>query len=772
MKRLFFLTFLIINILPILAQHIDITGEVTDHNQEVLTGASISIYKQDSILLGGVISDDKGKFKLKDIPVGSYKIVVSYVGCTAEKILLPHLQRDINLGKISLLADTELEEVVVTGSSKRYEVSRQILIPAQSLVEISNNAWTLMKNMQLSRININPVTNEITTDNGEKVLLQINGAPVERAEIMNLKSKDIIRVEYSDQPSVRYQAGAVINYVVRKREKGGYIMANANQNIDKYGIGQYTLSGSYNWKKSQLGVVLDYNRSYVKWTRENRYAYKLQNEEITRVESGIPTLYNDQTLKASVKYTLSDSDRYLFSATLRNSLNDVPNQFSDRQGYAITSNLDEKIFFQDFSTWKENTPSMDLYYQYKLKNKQLLIFNVVGTFIKSQNTHSYKEYQNEAAISETVSHINGKKKSLIAEAVYEKEWEKKGCLSAGIRYNQSLTENHYTQDIFSDINLNYSETYLFADYTYTYKGFSLNTGISGKHTYYKQREISYKQFNPQPRILAQYSFRNGMSLRYRFNMDVSSPSLSDLNDVEQTMDSWQIKRGNPFLKNSMGYSQSLMYSYHNKYVGLELIGAYTYADNPVYETIFVEGDKIVNTIENQKDWQRLKVQATLKIHPFGQYLYLQVRPRFSRYVMHGNTYTHTYNNWALYATMVANYKRWFLNAQMETRHNTLAGETITYGQHFHLIGVGYNADKWNLSTGLMLPFSKNYSQATRNLSKIASHYSYVHTADFQALIYVAGSINLDFGKKKNTQQQRMNNQDSGSGILHSGKVCM
>lgn len=131
----------------------------------------------------------------------------------------------------------------------------------------------------------------------------------------------------------------------------------------------------------------------------------------------------------------------------------------------------------------------------------------------------------------------------------------KGCLSAGIRYNQSLTENHYTQDIFSDINLNYSETYLFADYTYTYKGFSLNTGISGKHTYYKQREISYKQFNPQPRILAQYSFRNGMSLRYRFNMDVSSPSLSDLNDVEQTMDSWQIKRGNPFLKTVWGIAR-------------------------------------------------------------------------------------------------------------------------------------------------------------------------------------------------------------------------
>ena len=772
MKSLFILIFSFVSIMPSLAQHIDITGKVTDHTQDILIGASISIYKQDSILLGGVISDNKGEFKLKDIPVGSYNIVVSYVGCTAQNIQLPNLQDDINLGDISLFSDTELKEVVVTGSSKRYGVNRQILIPVQSLVDISNNAWTLMKNMQLSHININPVTNEITTDNGEKVLLQINGVPAERAEIMNLKSKDIVRVEYSDQPGVRYQAGAVINYVVRKRENGGYIMANANQNIDKYGIGQYTLSGGYNWKKSQLGVVLDYNRSYVKWTRENSYAYRLQNEEIKRMESGMPTLYNDQTLNASVKYTLSDSENYLFSATLRNNLNDVPNQFSDRQGYAITSNSNEKTFFQDFSAWKANAPSLDLYYQHKLKNKQLLIFNVVGTFIKSQNTHNYKEHRNETDNLEIASHIDGKKKSLIAEAVYEKEWEDKGRLSTGIRYNQSLTENNYTHDIFSDINLDYKETYLFADYVYNYKGFSLNTGISGKYTYYKQKEISYKRFNPQPRILAQYSFRNGMALRYRFNMDVSSPSLSDLNNVEQSMDSWQIRQGNPFLKNSIGYSQSLMYSYNNKYVGLELIGAYTYANNPVYETIFVEGDKIVNTIENQKDWQRLQVQATLNIHPFGQYLYLQVRPRFSRYMMHGNTYTHTYNNWALYATMVANYKRWFLNAQMETRHNTLAGETITYGQQFHLIGIGYNADKWSLSTGVMLPFSKNYSQSTRNLSEAASHYSNVHTSDFQALVYVAGSINLDFGKKKKAHYQRMNNQDYDSGVLHSGKVSM
>ena len=352
----------------------------------------------------------------------------------------------------------------------------------------------------------------------------------------------------------------------------------------------------------------------------------------------------------------------MFSATLRNRFNTVPNQFSDRQGVAITSGSDEPTFFQDFSTWKENAPSLDLYYQRNLRNDQLLLWNVVGTYIDSKSTHHYEERAVGQHISDIHSLIDGQKYSVITEAVYEKDWKEKGRLNVGVRHNQSRTENCYAGDIESDVHLNYSESYLFADYTYHWKGLSLNAGISGKYTRYSQHDQTYRCFNPQPRVLVQYSFKNNMSLRYRFNMEVTSPGLADLNEVEQDMDRWQIKRGNPFLKNSQGYSQSLMYAYDNKYFGVELIGAYTYADNPVYETVSVAHDKIIHTVENQQGWQRVQVQTTFNIHPFGQYLSLQLRPRFSRYIMHGNTYTHTYNNVALYATLVASYKRWFLNA--------------------------------------------------------------------------------------------------------------
>lgn len=754
------------------SQNIEIKGKVLDSEKQVLEGASIALYRQDSILVSGSVTDAKGTFRLKNITPDTYKIVVSFVGFISENIKLSGLKQNIDLGNLFLQSDMELKEIVITASNQRYEVNRQIIIPTKSIMEISNNGWNLMRNTQLSRIKINPINNQITTDNGENVILQINGLQVEKEDIMALNSKNIIRIEYLDQPGVRYQAGAVINYIVKQREQGGYLMASGNQTISKNGTNQYTFAGNYNWDKSQLGVILDYNQTHLKWTRENEFNYILPNEEITRIESGEPTLYNDKILKVTIKYALSEPEKYFFSATLRNNFNDVPNQFSNRQGYATTSNSDKKTFFRDFSTWKENAPSWDLYYQRNLKNRQLLIFNIVGTYIDSKSEHNYYESINNASISDINSIINGEKYSIIAEGIYEKDFQQNGKLSVGIRHNQSRTENKYTGTTLSNVYLNYSESYLFADYTYSKKRFSLNAGLSGKYTYYKQSGEDYKKFNPQPRLLLHYTLMKNMVLRYRLNIASSSPSLSDLNDVEQEMDIWQIRRGNPLLENSINYSQSLMYAYKNKYVGIELAGSYSYLNNPTCETIFTENDRIINTIENHKNWQQIQVQSTFNIHPFGQYISLQIRPRFSRFIMNGNNYIHTYNNLSLYATLVASYKHWFLNAQMETRYNTLMGETINYGQNFHMVGAGYNADKWNISAGLYLPFSKNYSQATRNLSNVASSYSNVHTRDFQALVYIAASINLNFGKVKQSKRQRINNQDTGSGILQSGKISM
>lgn len=62
------------------AQHIGIKGKIVDSNRQALEGATVAVYRQDSVLVNGTISDAEGVFELKNLPAGNYRITVSYVG--------------------------------------------------------------------------------------------------------------------------------------------------------------------------------------------------------------------------------------------------------------------------------------------------------------------------------------------------------------------------------------------------------------------------------------------------------------------------------------------------------------------------------------------------------------------------------------------------------------------------------------------------------------------------------------------------------------------
>lgn len=51
--------------------------------------------------------------------------------------------------------------------------------------------------------------------------------------------------------------------------------------------------------------------------------------------------------------------------------------------------LDDKVDMIDRTKESWSRPSLDLYYQQGLKNKQLLVFNVVGTYNKEKSRRLY-----------------------------------------------------------------------------------------------------------------------------------------------------------------------------------------------------------------------------------------------------------------------------------------------------------------------------------------------------------------------------------------------
>ncbi|MGG6497740.1 UNVERIFIED_CONTAM: TonB-dependent receptor, partial [Bacteroidetes bacterium 56_B9] len=81
-------------------------------------------------------------------------------------------------------------------------------------------------------------------------------------------------------------------------------------------------------------------------------------------------------------------------------------------------------------------------------------------------------------------------------------------------------------------------------------------------------------------------------LRWKGNIYNASPSLGDLSDVEQAVDSFQIRRGNPHLKSYMCYHTELTYEWKKGIFYTNLWGAYDYRPNAIMDEKIQEGNKI------------------------------------------------------------------------------------------------------------------------------------------------------------------------------------
>ncbi|MEM1135069.1 MAG: TonB-dependent receptor [Bacteroidota bacterium] len=126
--------FLLIGYQIVQAQQVSISGKVIDSNDEPLTGATIQIDKYDI----GTVTDVKGFYKLKNVPIGNYVLVVSSVGYTKQlRTVVIEGKSAITLDFVLKESVSELGEVVVRGKSQAQEIAEQSIqissIDARSL---------------------------------------------------------------------------------------------------------------------------------------------------------------------------------------------------------------------------------------------------------------------------------------------------------------------------------------------------------------------------------------------------------------------------------------------------------------------------------------------------------------------------------------------------------------------------------------------------------------------------------------------------------------
>lgn len=775
MKRILFAIMLLgCMIQGVFAQNLEIKGMVRNGRDKApLEFANVVLQTADSVFITGKTTDGKGRFMLDKVKAGDYLLAVSSLGYETQYIALDGFNKSIDLKEILMEdAPVSLDGVTVSASNTSSRSDRKLIFPSDRQVKASTNGMDLLQQLMLPKITVNPMSNEIKVPGNGEVQLRINGVKVELDEIKALLPADIIRIEFHDNPGLRYRnAEVVLDYIVRRPETGGNFSVDMSQGVNAL-WGEHRVSGKINHKKSEFGASYRIGpRDFYGMSRDNEEIFHLADGTVLhRKETGDPSHASMFMHNVNLNYSVQDAEKYLFNATFRYWNNHQPHW--DYRG--ILSNLDnpaDYVDMVDLNSSDNQVPALDLYYQRNLKNDQTLVFNVVGTYNRTSSHRFYQESRGEELLTDINNRVSGKKYSLIGEAIYEKKLANGNSLSGGVWHTQSFSDNEYRNGHDYDTHMDQSASSIYGEFKGKVRKLDYMLGVELARLYYKQEgtDDSDQFYTFNPRFTLQYALPGQSFIRLKGYVGNLFPSLGNLNAVEQVIDSLQLQRGNPRLESYMSYLLDLNYEYQKGIFYALVNGTYEYVPNAIMDEKYQEGNKIIQTWNNQKNWQRVVGFAMFRVGSIKDILQFSFTGGVNHYISNGNTYSHRYTNW--YCNMQASFtwKKFMLMYQMNTNWNRFWGETLEGGENIQMFMAKYNFKNLSLGIGAFNPFSDNWKVQSENWNQYASSKKTSYIKESSRLFVVSVSYNFSFGRTYKAGQKRLNNSDSDSGVMSTGK---
>lgn len=419
MKRIFTLLFSFLAMTSFAQNEMkELKARLVDEEKNPVQFANISLKMADNdSIIAGTSSDENGNFIL-NVEDGKYILMTSAVGYERLSIYC----RPADLGELKMPLTSEmLDAVTIEGSRIEETPQHYVILPDPMEVESSGRGLNFLNMQQLPGLDVNVAKETITIDGGTPVY-QINGKEVSYQRFINVSSDKIKRIEYSNNPGVRYMdrgASGVINIVLKEVEDGGSIVANGKTAFTT-GFADGYVMGTYNRGKSE--IMLQYNishRNYDDVPYEMTDKYINENRMVERKQSmNFPFYYTTHNIMADYTYRANDST--FMTISLRDYINN--NNWNGNGMMIETDNgITDTMNMNEVRKWKGNMPSLDLYFSRQMKNYQKIELNVVGQY----STSSYENnltYKTDTLVEEYPTYTENYGYAVSGEAMYTKSF--------------------------------------------------------------------------------------------------------------------------------------------------------------------------------------------------------------------------------------------------------------------------------------------------------------------------------------------------------------
>ena len=653
-----------------------------------------------------------------------------------------------------------LDEVTVKAAKVVNKADGMIIYPTDAQKQSSNNGYSILEKLTLANLRIDNISHSITAiDNRGEVQIRINGIVVGKPEMLALNPKDISKIDFVNNPGVRYGDGiAYVIDIVTRRKGSGYTIGTDFTSAFTTLQGDGMVYGKWNKGKSELSLSYDVSGYKTKGEKSNQLAeYTLKDGSVYTIErNDVESLRKSISHDVKLTYNWADSTATVFQTSLSGDFNNAPDNYNIKdivdgiRQYRATSRAKDKSY----------SPVLDIYFFRQLSPRQSLTANAVGTYISTQTSSYYDEG------TPYKYNVDGKTVSLLTEVIYENRL-KPFTLSTGLNYSYKHIKNDYSGDASSLTKTNNNRLYAFAEIKGMLQPFSYTLGIGASLIHYTQNGHRYDFWTFHPKASLTYQINNSLQLSYTYQMQNKVSRIAMTSDAMVRINSMEWTVGNPDLKPSHDIEHRLRVSYNNSRLQTFVEGYYKQCLKPNmahYER--TDGNQFIYTQINQKEIDVLDVYAYASYWLLPEKLQIAANGGIYRCFNFGYDYTHCYTSWFYASSITAYLGHFTLQGYVDNGNRFLEGESKGYNGAYSVLKAAYTWRDWQFSLSWANPFSNNYKSYENEL---LNSNLYKHTVGYSKangnLISLNISWRLSRGSKHKSAEKRINLRDTDNGII-------
>lgn len=596
MKRiLLIISILLFNVSLFFAQSL-VTGQIRDMQGNALQSCTVLFLHTDSIF-GGTITDSKGRFELKNLIPGNYVYKVSMIGFKTIKRVLQIDKGKNQIPIITLEEDiTMLKEIEVTGEHSKISAG----LTTYYLTEQAKKSKTAYEALrEIPQLIVNPIARTISLDNGKSPLILIDG--IQRKDYINiLNPENIESVEIMDNPTARYMGdegvSCILNIKLRRIASPVYFRGNLQGR------------SSVNWDQKNINADIEIGNALSAVYLTGAYFDNTNKDEnISNKLTGnsIRHLAGESTYKnKSMKLTLggdkvfSEKNYIAYSVFYMSNPYDSQKDYTGNMSYTDSDwNSDLKVFNCTDNAF--HLANANLYWRHNFTKNQKL--ELTGSYDYSTGESLGKRTEKcELYDYSTQMEMENSKHTGKLNIDYQHILKNKLTFSAGSNTEYSATHMDDIYDRHPEFPYKRCQEYAYIelDNNRTNQKFNyvLSLGMDFVFSNADGTKNNYTKILPSVSLAYRFNKNNSLSLNYKRNR--TSPNMNMLNPRNTSMDSLNIKYGNPYLKPYTRDMITLRYRFKYKKFEAEPYIDYRYFDDMFMEVGKIDGNIYSTTYEN------------------------------------------------------------------------------------------------------------------------------------------------------------------------------